>query len=71
MVQNFAKVEIEVLKKVTHNNVLKFLGSYERGTSVYIITEACETTLLDKLRKDRKRDPKTVLATFLQILEGY
>lgn len=71
MVQNFAKIEIEVLKRVTHHNVLQFLASYERGTSVYIITEACETTLLETLRKDRKRDPKIVLGTFLQILEGY
>lgn len=71
LTRTFAKMEVEVLKAVAHPHVLTYLAHYQRGPSLYIVTERCDYTLLDLLRKDTKRDHLVVLNTFLQVLLGY
>ena len=72
MAEKFARSEIELLKRVNHQNVLKYVAHFERGIYLYIVTELCDSNLLTKIKnRGTKNSEIDTLHLFAQILEGY
>ena len=64
--------EIEILKKVDHKNIVKFLDVYQTQNNMYIFTEFCGDGDLQGYLKKRGRLPEKDATRILQeIVEGY
>ena len=69
--ERFAYKEIELLKKISHPKVLKYITHFERSHQVFIITQMCECNLLAKIKGAEKMNELKGLKMFLEVLEGY
>lgn len=45
------QTEIDILKQISHLNVVKYISHFERGSSIFIVTELCEMNLETKIKK--------------------
>ena len=50
-----ARNEVKILTKLQHKGVLELVEAFETDNEVHLVTELCETTLLDILKNDRRR----------------
>lgn len=66
------KVEIEVLKRLKHNNIVRLIDVLQSYNSMYIITEFCKDgDLRDMLAKKKSMSEGDALNIFFQILDGF
>ena len=63
------KREVEILKKLSHPNVVKFVEGFETGRRIYLVMEKCEGgDLLHRMAKQnhiRESDVKSYIAQLL------
>ena len=63
--------EVNILRKLTHPNVIEFFELSEDESRFYLLTELCEGgDLFTRLEKYKKLDEKEVLAIIKQVLAG-
>lgn len=66
------KVEIEVLKRLNHNNIVRLIDVLQSYNSMYIITEFCKDgDLREALVKKKQFNEGDALNIFFQILDGF
>ena len=66
------KVEIEVLKRLKHNNIVRLIDVLQSSNSMYIITEFCKDgDLRESLAKKKVFSESDALNVFFQILDGF
>ncbi len=64
--------EIEIMKKVEHDNIVRFLDVFQTCNNMYIISELCESGDLKTLLKRRKKLPeKEALGYLLDLMNGF
>lgn len=64
--------EIDIMKKVDHENVVKLLNVYRTNNNMYIVTELCEDGDLRNYIKKKKRLPEVEAIKILKdILNGF
>ena len=61
--------EINIMKKLNHNNILKFLDKYDMGNKMYVILEYCEKGDLINIIPYIKNE-ETIRYIFMQIVTG-
>ena len=63
--------EVNILRKLTHPNVIEFFELSEDESRFYLLTELCEGgDLFSRLEKFKKLDEKEVLTIIKQVLFG-
>ncbi|CAK88001.1 unnamed protein product (macronuclear) [Paramecium tetraurelia] len=62
--------EINILKQLNHQYILKMYAYYETSNNFYIITEFCETDVLQILKNQGSLPEEKVIAYVLQISEA-
>mgnify|MGYP000870113638 FL=1 len=50
-IHKMVQTEIDILKQISHLNVVKYISHFERGSSIFIVTELCEMNLETKIKK--------------------
>ena len=61
--------EIQILKKVEHNNILRFQNVYKNGNQCFIITEYCaEGDLLEYITRNGKLCEKEAIAIIAEVI---
>lgn len=66
------QTEIEILKKVEHKNVVKFMDVYQTQNNMYIFTEYCnDGDLQHYLKKRGKLHEKEAVKILRELLGGY
>jgi len=64
--------EIDIMKKMEHENIVRFMDVYQTSNNMYIITEYCPDGDLRGYLKKRKRLPEQEAINFLKdILRGF
>lgn len=60
------------MKKVEHDNIVRFLDVFQTCNNMYIISELCESGDLKTLLKRRKKLPeKEALGYLLDLMNGF
>lgn len=63
--------EMEIMKKVNHENIVKLHGLYQTSNNMYIVTQLCDEDLLSYLNKQNKILPESDAKRLLkQIMKG-
>lgn len=63
--------EIDIMKKVSHENIVKLYDIYQTANNMYIVTEFCQNGDLFKLLQKRKRIPEKEAKEYLKnIMNG-
>ena len=63
--------EIDIMKKVSHDNIVKLYDIYQTANNMYIVTEFCQNGDLFKLLQKRKRIPEKEAKEYLKnIMNG-
>ena len=63
--------EIDLLKNLSHNNIVKYHGFVTSTENLYIILEYCEGGSLNSMIKNFGKFPETLVALYLsQVLQG-
>ena len=66
------KVEIEVLKRLKHANIVRLIDVLQSANSMYIVTEFCKDgDLKEALNKRKMFAEGDALNIFFQILDGF
>jgi len=64
-------LEIDLLKSLTHSNIVKYKGSVKSAESLYIILEFCENGSLHSICKNFGKFPEPLVALYMsQVLQG-
>ncbi|KAJ4294246.1 Protein kinase of the Mitotic Exit Network [Kalmusia sp. IMI 367209] len=64
-------LEIDLLKSLTHPNIVKYKGSVKSAESLYIILEFCENGSLHSVCKNFGKFPEPLVGFFMsQVLQG-
>jgi serine/threonine-protein kinase ULK/ATG1 len=64
--------EIEIMKKMEHDNIVRLLDVYQTSNNMYILTECCEDGDLRTYLKRKKRLPENEALAFLRdVLRGF
>lgn len=64
--------EIEILKKVEHKNVVRFMDVYQTQNNMYIFTEFCmDGDLQHYLKKRGRLSEKESVKILKELIEGY
>ena len=70
-ITNSVQNEIEVLSKLNHKNIIKYLGSYVKGYKLNLVLEYCIGGSLYKLLEVYRNFKETIIRKYtVQILEG-
>lgn len=65
-------LEIDIMKKVHHENIVQLLDVYQTANNMYIVTEFCdEGDLANCLKKKRKLPEKDAVRYLSQIMAGF
>lgn len=62
--------EIQLLKIMSHNNIIRYIDSIERDSILYIILEYAEKGSLDRLWQRYLIEEQTIACFIKQVLEG-
>jgi serine/threonine-protein kinase ULK/ATG1 len=64
--------EIEIMKKMEHDNIVRLLDVYQTSNNMYLVTEFCEEGDLRNYLKKRKKLPEAEAFLFLKdIMRGF
>jgi len=64
--------EIDIMKKVDHENVVKLLDVYQTNNNMYIVTEFCEEgDLRGFIKKKKKLSEIAAIKILKDILHGF
>lgn len=63
--------EVQIMKKLHHPNIVKFLDYFKSEKSYYFITEYCQNGDLREYLLSKKLTENEALAIFYQLIEGY
>jgi serine/threonine-protein kinase ULK/ATG1 len=64
--------EIEIMKKMEHENIVKLLDVYQTSNNMYIVTEFCEGgDLRGYLKKKKKLSESESISLLKDIIRGF
>ena len=63
--------EVQIMKKLNHRNIVKFLDYFQSNTSYYFITEYCQDGDLREYILSKKQTEDQALSIFFQLIEGF
>ena len=66
-----ARNEINILKTLNHENIVKYVESFENANNIYLVMEYCNDGNMEHYIKNHDLAEKDVIALFRQIINGF
>ena len=66
-----ARNEIKILKSLSHENIVKYIESFENANHIYLVMEYCNDGNLETYIKNNNLAEKDAILLFKQIINGF
>lgn len=63
--------EINILKSINHENIVKYIDSFENSKNIYLIMELCNDGNLESFILHNQLSEKDIISLFKQIISGF